>query len=236
MEKIGYGAVRDKDIRDCLYGAFLVYIYKNNRKRGTKMENAVLTVDWNLLGNISYRSELGKSLKNTLRKFNKDELFDELDTMISYFTEYATEEAIPHENRIKSLQSCELKYEKYFPAGPVEKTFNDILGLRIVIDDYEVFDQLELPDHVKVADMRNGKANDDGYRGIHLYYQKDHYHYPIEVQFVTAHDRQFNEWLHIYVYKYIADENVGIHLRQLYDTGKITKESQFVEELRKCVT
>ena len=43
----------------------------------------------------------GKSLKNTLRKFNKDDLFAELMSMIEYFTEVATEK-IPYNNRVKS--------------------------------------------------------------------------------------------------------------------------------------
>lgn len=200
-----------------------------------KMEN-VLTVDWNLLSNLSYRSELGKSLKNTLRKFDKEELFAELDAMISYFTEVATEKTVPYENRIKSLQSCEVKYQRYYPTGQVEKVFNDILGLRIVIDDYDVFDNIKQPDYVRVADMREGKANDDGYRGIHVYYQKDHFHYPIEVQFVSARDRQFNEWLHIYVYKYIKDSSVGSDLRKLYDNGTIQDENQFRKELENVLS
>ena len=200
------------------------------------MNDAILTIDWNLLGSISYRTELGKSLKNTLRKFDKDDLFDELNAMIAFFTEKATDDVIRHENRIKSLQSCKLKYQKFFPNKQVEKAFNDILGLRIVLDNYSVFDRLKLPEFVKVADMRDGKSEDDGYRGIHVYYQKDHFHYPIEVQFVTAEDRQFNEWLHIYVYKYITDSSVGSKLRRMYEDGLIKNESQFREEIQKCVT
>lgn len=50
----------------------------------------------------------------------------------------------------------------------------------IIISDYkEILEQnLEI---FKVADMRNGKVNDDGYRGIHLYYQNSNKHYPIEI-------------------------------------------------------
>lgn len=58
---------------------------------------------------------------------------------------------------------------------------------------------------------------DDGYRAIHMYYQKDHYHYPIEVQFMTLKDRNFNEWLHVYLYKYTSDNTIGIKLKTLYD-------------------
>ena len=37
----------------------------------------------------------------------------------------------------------------------------------------------------RIADMSNGKAADDGYRGVHAYYQKSGKHYPIEIQFNT---------------------------------------------------
>lgn len=33
--------------------------------------------------------------------------------------------------------------------------------------------------------MSHGKANDDGYRGVHVYYQLDNFHYPIEIQYNT---------------------------------------------------
>ena len=193
------------------------------------------TIDWNTLERISYRSQLGKSLKNTLRKFNKEELFDEINSLILYFTEH--ENIITHEHRIKSLQSCNLKYKKYYPSVEVEKVFNDILGIRIIVNDYTVVDNIILPDGVKIADMRNGKANDDGYRGIHMYYQKDHYHYPIEIQFMTLKDRQFNEWLHIFLYKYVSDNLIGVRLRRLYDNGIINTEEDFRKEMQNlCAT
>ena len=53
--------------------------------------------------------------------------------------------------------------------------FNDVLGIRIIVDSYDVVDNIKLPDFVKMADMRNGKANDDGYRAVHMYYQKNHF-------------------------------------------------------------
>lgn len=199
------------------------------------MKESIITIDWELLDNISYQSNLGKSLKNTLRKFDKEELFDEIDDMIINFHTSISDDIFPYENRIKSLQSCVLKYKKYYPSTPVEKAFNDILGIRIIVDNYDVVDAINLPDNVRVADMRLGKANDDGYRGIHIYFQKDHYHYPIEFQFVTVRDRQFNEWLHIYLYKYVADNSIGTKLRSMYDADEIKSEDDFVKEMRKCV-
>lgn len=191
------------------------------------------TIDWDSLDNISYRTTLGKSLKNTLRKFDKMELLEEVNDAITFFTEHDKE--IKSEHRIKSLHSCLLKYEKYFPSTEVEKTFNDILGIRIVINEYSILDKMDFPKQVKIADMRNGKAVDDGYRGVHMYYQKDHHHYPIEIQFMTAKDRQFNEWLHIYFYKYVKDTSIGATLRKLYDNGTIQSEEEFKKEMKKYV-
>ena len=126
-----------------------------------------------------------------------------------------------------------MKYERNYPTVETEKVFNDILEIRMVVDDYSIVDNLIVPDSVEIADMRNGKAKDDGYRGIHIYYQKDHYHYPIEIQFVTSRDRQFNEWIHIFLYKYISDNTIGVRLRELYDNGIIKSEEDFRKEMRK---
>lgn len=186
-------------------------------------------IDWEKLEDIGYVTNLGKSLKNTLHKFNKDELFEELFDMIQYFTSM-DEEAIPYENRIKSIQSCDLKYSKYYPNVPVEKAFNDILGIRITISDYSIYDLIKIPENVRIADMRNGKANDDGYRGIHLYIQKSHFHYPVEVQFVTEKDKIFNQLLHDNLYKQEPNPEVGKKLRMLYDSGKINNEEDFRKE------
>lgn len=195
------------------------------------MKEKYISIDWELLDELSYKTNLGKSLSNTLRKFDKEDLFDELSSVIEFFMESSLEEKLPFEQRVKSLQSCVLKYDRYYPSREVEKVFNDILGIRIVIDDYTLFDSLELPKQIRIADMREGKANDDGYRGIHLYFQKDHYHYPIEIQFMTASDKQFNEWLHIRTYKYVTDNKIGSYLRTLYNKGIIISEDDFRKEL-----
>ena len=206
----------------------------NEQRKDTGNILETITIDWNMLSDVSYRTNLGKSLKNTLRKFQKEELFDEVDKLIMHFIEHS--DRISYDHRVKSLQSCSIKYEKYFPSVPVEKAFNDILGIRIIVDDYSIIEQIELPEEIKIADMRNGKANDDGYRAVHMYYQKDHFHYPIEIQFMTSRDRQFNEWLHIFLYKYISDNSIGIRLKEMYDEGIIRSEEDFRKEMRKlCV-
>lgn len=39
--------------------------------------------------------------------------------------------------RIKSIQSAQLKYEKYFPDHQTRKVFDDLLGFRSLCDSYE---------------------------------------------------------------------------------------------------
>ena len=200
------------------------------------MKENLLTIDWSLLEKISYQTQLGKSLKNTLRKFDREELFDELGKIIEFYTEVGNElECANYQYRIKSLHSCLLKYEKYYPSTEVEKAFNDILGMRKIVNSYTICDSIGFPTNVRIADMRNGKARDDGYRGVHIYYQKSHSYYPIEIQFMTEFDKQFNEWLHDYLYKYVKDNEVGIKLRSMYEQGLIATKQQFREEMQKYV-
>ncbi len=80
--------------------------------------------------------------------------------------------------------------------------------------------------------MSKGKAIDDGYRGVHLYYQKDNFHYPIEVQFNTLYDRQINNWLHSFLYKKNYPEEIGRIMRKDYEEGKIRNKEQFEEVLK----
>lgn len=47
-------------------------------------------------------------------------------------------------------------------------------------------------DKIRVADMSSGKAKDDGYRGVHVYFQLSSFHYPIEIQYNTYYDCQLN--------------------------------------------
>ena len=82
-----------------------------------------------------------------------------------------------------------------------------------------------------ILDLSNGKASDDGYRGVHLYYQLNNHHYPIEIQYNTYYDRQINNWLHSFLYKKNYSDSVGLEMRKRYEVGKIKNEKDFKEEL-----
>ncbi|HBG2405013.1 TPA: hypothetical protein KPK48_003215 [Clostridioides difficile] len=180
----------------------------------------------NILDELSYESKLGKSLKNTLRKFDKDDIFKEIRNISRYLNSRKIDFKFPVSYRIKSYHSCLIKYDKYYPNVELNKCFNDLLGIRIIVDSYyELFEQ-DLSSF-RLADMRMGKANDDGYRGVHLYYQKSNFHYPIELQVNTKIDRQINDLLHIYVYKHTKNNSIGKKIRKLFDKGEFENLEEF---------
>lgn len=181
------------------------------------------------LKELSYHSNLGIRLKKNLHYFDKDSLFRELDEVNAWYDSCDGLHDIVTDYRIKSIQSVRLKYERYYPDHQMGKVFNDMLGFRALCDNYEDVLQLSACENIRVADMSMGKANDDGYRGIHIYYQLSSYHYPIEIQYNTYYDRQLNNWLHKYVYKRNYGNKIGCILRKAYEDGKIRTEKEFVE-------
>lgn len=87
-----------------------------------------------------------------------------------------------------------------------------------------------------MADLSGGKLRDDGYRGVHACFQLSSFHYPIEIQYNTYYDRQFNNWLHKYIYKKSFDDSVGYCLRRTYEDGKIKNENEFKEVLKNVLS
>ena len=108
----------------------------------------------------------------------------------------------------------------------LKQCFNDILGFRLHFEEYpETY-----PDYFRVVDLRKGKKIDDGYRAIHLYYQRNNLAYPIEIQLWCSDDYLFNVWSHKMVYKYY-DASIGKQLYEKYKSGIITSKEMFINEL-----
>lgn len=189
-------------------------------------------LSFELLKKLSYQSSLGMRLKKNLHYFNKQELFDELQNVNEWYDLCSLLQEIAIDYRIKSIQSTILKYERYYPDHQAAKVFNDMLGFRTFCDNYEDVLHLTGYTNIRIADMSNGKSNDDGYRGVHVYFQLSNYHYPIEIQYNTYYDRQLNNWLHKYVYKRKYGNQTGYCLRQKYECGNIKNENEFKEALR----
>ena len=183
-----------------------------------------------ILDVLSFESHLGIPLKKNLHYFDKNLLIAELIEMTDWLDEQDLLSDIALDYRVKSLDSILLKYERYYPDHQARKVFNDILGFRAFCDSY---DQLfeEASSQFRIADMTQGKAMDDGYRGVHVYYQRSGRHYPIEIQFNTLFDRQLNNWLHDYLYKKNYPIETGRILREKYEIGLIRNEHDFKEVL-----
>lgn len=168
-----------------------------------------------ILSELSYRTNLGRSLKHSIGSFDKDKFLNELFSVSVWLNEQDILQEIALDYRVKSFDSIRSKYNRYYPDKPARQVFNDLLGFRAFCDSYD--DLLNIKSDIfHTADMSSGKANDDGYRGVHLYYQEDNFHYPIEIQFNTYYDRQLNNWLHIYLYKKDYPDSIGRKMRELY--------------------
>jgi putative GTP pyrophosphokinase len=188
-----------------------------------------------ILLSLSYKSNLGISLKKNLHYFNETDLLNELYNITEWYDSHNTLFNIPIDYRIKSKESIKTKYKRYYPDHQTRKVFNDILGLRAFCDDYK--EVLNINNNsFKIVDLTSGKSNDDGYRGVHVYFQKDNYHYPIEIQFNTLYDRQLNNWLHDYLYKKTNNTDIGKYIRKEYEQGRIKNINEFKEVLNNVLS
>ena len=178
---------------------------------------------------FSYRSTLGQSLKQiSLRSTPLEAILDDIAKYRSSYIDVLIQENLIG-SRFKSEDSIVRKYEKTIRAnGGFKQCFNDVLGFRLRFDDYPE----KYPNYFRVVDLRSGKKIDDGYRAIHLYYQRDNLAYPIEVQLWCGQDYAFNVWSHQYIYKYKTPE-LGRMLYQEYSAGTIRTEQDFLVRLRK---
>lgn len=184
-----------------------------------------------ILEQLSYESDLGISLKKNLHYFDKGSLIKELSEMAEWYDEQTILEEVALDYRVKSIESILSKYDRYYPNTQTRKVFNDILGFRAFCDSYDSILALN-KGTFRIADMSEGKAKDDGYRGVHVYFQKNSRCYPIEIQFNTLYDRQLNNWLHDYLYKKNYPDELGKQIRKLYEDGEIRNENEFKEALK----
>ena len=181
---------------------------------------------------LSYKSKLGISFKRSLAPFSKEDVVKEIKEMRIWYNEQKIIDSLPIDSRIKSIGSAVIKFDKYYPDVNYSSVFNDILGFRALCNDYEEVLELGLEEKIRIVDMSSGKSNDDGYRGVHVYYQKDNHHYPIEIQLNTYYDRQFNDWMHDKFYKRGFNDEIGQQLRKDHGDGKIKNRKEFEEVLK----
>ena len=181
-----------------------------------------------ILDELSYTSSLRRSLKQiSLNKTPIEEIMEDIGKYRAGYMDILIQENLIG-SRFKSEDSLYRKYKKTLETGGgFKQCFNDVLGFRLHFDRYpETY-----PEYYRMVDLRDGKQVDDGYRAIHLYYQKDNKAYPIEIQLWCDEDYQFNVWSHKWLYKY-EDIRLGKVLYDLYKDGKINNEEEFLKIMR----
>lgn len=182
-----------------------------------------------VLDELSYCSSLGQSLKQiSLSKTPIEKIIQDIGKYRANYVDVLIQENLIG-SRFKSDDSIYRKYEKTIKNnGGFKQCFNDVLGFRLHMEEYPT----EFPEYFRVVDLRKGKATDDGYRAIHLYYQRDNRAYPIEIQLWCGKDFQYNVWSHKYIYKYDSAE-LGKRMYRLYCENQIKTEEEFFEKLEK---
>lgn len=186
------------------------------------------------LDSVSYETQVFKKSLNSLH-LSKVELSDVLIDLIHYKKMVSLNTEINQQSpfRIKSRQSIILKHEKCIKSGrSFTACFNDVLSFRVIVDTYPALSSL--PKYFRIVDLRQGKQNDDGYRGMHLYYRKNNMCYPIELQVWSTHDWHFNTLAHTFIYKYYPDI-LGAHMRKLFDAGEIGSEQEFIMKMHRMI-
>lgn len=180
-----------------------------------------------ILDELSYTSTLGQSLKQiSLSKTPIERIIQDIGRYRASYVDVLIQENLVG-SRFKSDDSIYRKYEKTLQNnGGFKQCFNDVLGFRLHLEEYPT----KFPEYFRVVDLRKGKQVDDGYKAIHLYYQRDNRAYPIEIQLWCGTDFQYNVWSHKYIYKYESAE-IGRNMYQLYIENKIQRESDFIEKL-----
>jgi ppGpp synthetase/RelA/SpoT-type nucleotidyltranferase len=128
-----------------------------------------------------------------------------------------------NESLVEKLQCQTLTKQMY-------KTLNDVLGMRFVIQCtegelqeivYKFVNESPYDEACRISDQTEGKANNDGYRGIHVYIQPNRNIFPVEIQFWTRTHALLNEYLHDNIYKIGDNEGLipyAISLREWFDS------------------
>lgn len=142
-----------------------------------------------LLRKLSFRTRLEENLDQPISGLDEETLTEELKNIVAWYDSSDILAGLPIDYRIKSLQAILRKYQRASGESRVERVFNDILGFRTLCDNYEEILRLREAKNISVVDMSNGKTHDDGYRGVYIYYQYGHRHYPIEIQYNTYYDQ-----------------------------------------------
>ena len=90
-----------------------------------------------VLHKLSFESKLGINLKKNLHYFDKESLLEELQEASNWYDELEVLHELALDYRIKSIQSINMKYNRYYPDHQTRKVFDDLLGFRSLCIDYD---------------------------------------------------------------------------------------------------
>lgn len=158
------------------------------------------------------------NLKNkTLRYFNIDEVY--LSSIEFFATaEFYKLDKFLNDNkdenskftfRLKTFESFEKKWIKNSRVGCEKKFYkacNDNYGYRFIVDCKEedlinLVNSLEIKDVTIIDFYSKNKTNDDGYRGIYMYFWYNRRGFPLEFQIWTVKDALLQFYTHEIIYK-----------------------------------
>lgn len=148
-----------------------------------------------------------------------------IQELVEIMDEY---EGVDFTFRYKDPASMIDKLKNETISKPLNKVLNDVLGLRFIINcdtDRLRHIALELEEAYpikngicRVVDQTEGKKNDDGYKGIHIYSKFNNSTFPIEIQIWTRVHALLNEYLHDNIYKTgHANSELDEHALELRD-------------------
>lgn len=194
---------------------------------------------YDLQNSFSFPENFPNINKKTLRHYDFNEVYeytiqffenidDNLEILIKYLKSNLSED-IKFTYRFKTEESFKMKWKKYLIFGKkFYKACNDLLGVRFIVkcNERELKEKLKIfynDENCKIINFyeNNKKTNDDGYRGIHIYFRYNKNSFPIEFQFWTRKDAILHFYTHEVIYKSTQDKefwNYSKRLREWLDT------------------
>jgi hypothetical protein len=171
-----------------------------------------------------YDEELVRMIRHE-RDIFFDETLEDVQRIAEIMDGYNNDIDFTH--RYKEEDSIEHKFRNQTITKKINKIANDILGMRFILKTdtetlqaiaQEFIQSCPNPSICSLADQTEGKKNDDGYKGIHIYIKPNNFVFPIEIQLWTRTHALLNEYLHDNIYKtdnHMLDETLKEHALEL---------------------
>lgn len=175
-----------------------------------ELEQLILYIqEYYSLVNERWEREFGSTkvnFRNKTIKHVKDEpeIYKELVKYREFLAELTfdfdpelTNEDIMITSRTKAYNSMYYKIEKNLRGNlkgnvPINKVLNDLFGIRIIFSEEVTFERVKEYIDNNFPNLKCINATKKGYNGIHIYFQKDNFSYPWELQVWSIHNQMNN--------------------------------------------